>query len=92
MNGPALRQKAHFSFALALIIAVCCSGPSVADEEAGLQMSGSATSALAMAFEASGLDDKRPAPFALQPYVVTIQKAGGAFDVWFGGQSDSIHK
>jgi len=92
MNGPAPRQKACFPLVLALTIAACCSCAVAAYEEAGLQMSGSATSALAMAFEASGLDTKRPAPFALQPYVVTIAKAGGAFDVWFEGQTESEHK
>lgn len=87
MKGPALRQRAYLSLVLALIVAVCFSGSTPAYEEAGVQMSVSATSALAMAFEASGLDDKRPAPFALQSYVVTIEKTGGAFDVSFDGRS-----
>ena len=52
-------------------------------------MSGLATNALIRAFEVSGLDDKSPPPFRLQPYVVTIRASGSSFEVFFLNQTEA---
>ncbi len=58
----------------------------------GQAISGFATHALLNAYRASGLDGATPAPFSLQPYVVSIQAGEGYFLVSFIGQNTTEHR
>lgn len=55
------------------------------------ELSEFAANALVHAYEASGIDDKSPIPFRLEPYVVTIGRtAGDHYEMqFFGGMTDA---
>ena len=56
-------------------------------------LSGFATNALVQAYDASGIDNKSPVPFRLEPYVVTIGRTdGGHYDVQFWGGTTDEHR
>ena len=56
-------------------------------------LSGFATNALVHAYDASGLEDKTPVPFRLEPYIVTIgQTSAGHYEVQFWGETTDEHR
>lgn len=56
-------------------------------------LSGFATNALVQAYDASGIENKSPVPFRLEPYVVTIGRtSGGHYEVQFWGGMTDEHR
>jgi len=70
-----------------VLVGVVSPSSTQAGYDSGQAMSGPATNALVRAYEISGLDGSAPAPFSLQPYVVSIQAGDSYFVVSFASQT-----
>lgn len=85
----AVRTAIPLVIVVLMVVSVPCRSSADPTPYSGPTLSGLATNALALAYEASGLDSATPAPFRLQGYVVTLHTAGDYFQVTFSANTST---